>query len=350
MKICKIFTKSVKKSDYKIFNHCLKIRQIIYKYLKYLEFNKIFSPNTIKSYRIDLIQFLNSDTPEFLFHLSTEAKNVFFDLSQNEEFFLKASDLNSVNSHFLSEMLELKIQMSLKRWSKLSLASQNRKYACLKAFLKWLFIKGFMEKDLQKKIHLPSVPHRLPHYLSVDEVTALLNTITKEIKTHQKEEHKRDLILTLLLYGGGLRVSEACSLKWEQIDLTNKIIRIKGKGDKERLCALPDIVFHQLQSIQQLTGPVFKVPFSTRKAYYRIRYWGKKALLKKPISPHVLRHSFATHLLNSGSDLRTLQELLGHKSLTATQKYTHLKMSHLTRLLEENHPLTSLQHNRQNKK
>ena len=341
MKICNFFTKNIKKTDYKIFIHCLKIRQFAYKYLKYLEFNKIYSPHTIKSYCIDLRQFLLFYTPNFMSFLLTEKKRQFFDLSRNLSDFSKITDLNSVNPQFLNQILETLIKKSFRKWARLSPATQNRKYACIKSFLKWLFIKGLINKDLQEQIRLPALPQSLPHYLSVDEALSLVQTVRKQVDTHLKANDKRDLILILLLYGGGLRVSEACGLKWNQVDFSKSVLRIKGKGGKWRLSVVPDLVLTYLKEGRKKSGFIFNPPLPTRKAYDRVKYWGQKAGLNKPLSPHVLRHSFATHLLNSGSDLRTLQELLGHKSLASTQRYTHLHISHLTRLLEHHHPLKS---------
>ena len=328
----------MKKIDYKIFIHCLKIRHYVYKYLKYLEFNKIVSFHTLKAYRIDLRQFLTFYTATFSSSLSTVQKKQLSDLSHNETTFLKKSDLNLINSTFLTALLEKHIKMSFKRWAKFSPATQNRKYACVKSFLKWLFIEGLIDKDLQAQIRLPQVPLRLPYYLSVDEALYLVKTVQKEKKLNNTSEKQRDLILILLLYGGGLRVSEACALKWKQVDFAGGILRIKGKGGKQRLCALPELALSELKRYRQNSGFVFE-KLSSRKAYNIVKHWGKKAGINKPISPHVLRHSFATHLLNSGSDLRALQELLGHESLSATQKYTHLQMSHLAKILETRHPL-----------
>ena len=374
--VCKFFTKTMKNFDKKNFDYCVKIRQYVCKYLKYLEFNRLSSPNTVKSYCIDLRQFSNSYTPAELSVFSTKQKKRLFAPPREEEAFLTGSDLKSVNFAFLHEFLEKRIKMSARKWAILSPATRHRKHACVKSFLKWLFIKGFIKKDLQAQIRLSAPPPRLPHYLSVDEALHLVRTVQKSLlpalstsPPHNKDRiaGQQDLLLILLLYGAGLRVSEACSLRWEQVDFAKGILRIKGKGAKHRLCALPAPVLQALKTYQSggiatrgglrsgnparpcpsarpparraKSGPVFHPPMPVRKAYDRVRYWGQKAGLNKPLSPHVLRHSFATHLLNSGSDLRALQELLGHKSLSSTQKYTHLQMSHLAHLLETRHPL-----------
>lgn len=322
-------------TKYNFFIICVKIRQYIYNYLKYMEFIKLSSSHTIKSYCIDLRQLLLFFTPHIESFLSEKQLTVFMNLSQKR--IPELHDSCSVKSKDLQEILEETVKKSLKHWSRLSPASRNRKYACVKGFLKWLFVKGYIKADLQSKIKLPKIPSRLPHYLSVDEALHLINTVQKE--TANNTQHIEDLLLILLLYGAGLRVSEACNLQWKQIDIDKKVLRIKGKGNKERLAVIPAPALKLLKKQEKQKGLLFKKNFSTRKAFDRVRYWGQKAGLNKPLSPHILRHSFATHLLNSGSDLRTLQELLGHKSLSATQKYTHLSLSHLARTLESHHPL-----------
>ena len=329
----------MKKSYRKNVVSYLKVRQLAHKYLKFLEFNKNMSAHTVKSYCIDLRQLLHSYTPPTLSFSSTKERERFFDLRKNKPLFSKISNLNSVSTLLLNQTLEKMVQKSLKKWARLSPASRNRKYACVKSFLKWLFQKGLIDKDLQAQIKLPSLPQRLPHCLSVDEALCLIKTVQKQKKSL---ENQRDMTLLLLLYGGGLRVSEACNLKWKQVDFSKGVLKIKGKGGKWRLCAVPNTVLKHLKTYPprlRQSGRVFNPPLSSRKAYNRVRYWGEKAGLNKVLSPHVLRHSFATHLLNSGSDLRSIQELLGHKSLASTQKYTHLQMSHLAQVLETRHPL-----------
>ena len=339
MKTCKFFTKKLKKIDYKIFTQCLKIRYFLHKYLKYLEFNKSVSPHTLKSYCIDLRQFMVCGDLVFLSFLSTPVKKVFLDLFQKGDIFLENDIWSSVDRRFLEKGLEKRLKISSSEWSQLAPASQNRKMAAVRSFLSWLFKEGFIERDLPTGIRLPYVPQKLPYYLSVDEALSVVRAVQKAFSQHPTIENKRDFLLILLLYGGGLRVSEACQLKWREVGPS--ALRIKGKGGKERLSILPEGVLKILNK-QKLTESQMGrevLGLSVRKAYDRVRYWGRKVGLNKPISPHVLRHSFATHLLSSGSDLRSLQELLGHSSLSATQKYTHLNLSHLSKVLEQNHPL-----------
>jgi integrase/recombinase XerC/integrase/recombinase XerD len=176
--------------------------------------------------------------------------------------------------------------------------------------------------------------------LSIDEIFSLLRSIQSESPSLKRQQ---ELVLVLLLYGSGLRVSEACSLQWKQIKWDRRQIHLRGKGDKERLVIIPKPCLQALKNLSQVEkdSPYLfgAEPLQTRAAYDWIRQRGVRAGLHTPISPHSLRHSFATHLLVSGANLRTLQELLGHSSLQATEKYTHLGLDQLTKALKNHHPL-----------
>lgn len=230
------------------------------------------------------------------------------------------------------------VRQAFNRWAGLSLASRNRKAATLKSFFSWAFDEQLTERDLSMQVTCPKVPKKIPHFLSVDEALAVLKTFD----TDKKIPH-RDKVLFLLLYGGGLRVSEACNLRWSEIHLDQKILRVRGKGNKERVVALPSMTITALKSWKKesaLDDYVFgEQPLNQRTAYEMVRQSGIRAGLLKPLHPHALRHSFATHLLTSGANLRTLQELLGHESLQATEKYTHLGIDQLARTMEKLHPL-----------
>ena len=294
------------------------IAKIIPKYLKYLEFTKSCSPLTLKSYKLDLSQFLG---------LKMGDQGPKMD---------KNPPLNPKNPHHLSLFLKKNMAKYLK--NDLSPATKNRKTAALKSFFKWLYQNHYIDEDLNRGIKSPKVPVKIPHFLSLDEVLALIGAIQKS----QKKEAKRDLSLVLLLYGGGLRVSEACFVRWKDLNFSKHTLKIKGKGAKERFIVLPSLVIEHLLSVKNKDIYVFgKKPLPQRKAYTIVRDWGIKAGLKKNISPHVLRHSYATHILESGCDLRVLQDLLGHESLSATQKYTHIRLTQLSKTLNQFHPLSS---------
>lgn len=279
------------------------------KYLKYMTFIKSASPLTIKHYCLDLKQA--------------------FKLDNNSQTFQK----------FWSEPeLMSMVREAFNNWADLSLASRNRKAATLKSFFSWAYSEKLISKNLSLQITCPKVPQKLPRFLSVDEALAVL----KSFEQHPEVSY-REKVLFLLLYGGGLRISEACNLQWTQVQLAQKVLRIKGKGNKERVVALPRLSLEVLQRWQKEcpynSYVLGESPLNPRTAYEMVRQSGRRAGLLMPLHPHALRHSFATHLLSSGANLRTLQELLGHESLQATEKYTHLGMDQLARTMESLHPL-----------
>ena len=233
------------------------------------------------------------------------------------------------------QMLSLSRQ-ALSKWGSLSPASKNRKSATIKSFLNFLFEKKIIDRPLATLIPSTKVSKKIPNYISVDESIAVLKSL----------ESTSEKLLFLLLYGSGLRVSEACELSWNQVNLKTKSLRIRGKGNKERIVIMPQILCALLNTLRLSNKEDDSIwglkPLSTRKAFDIIRNAGRKAGLTKEIHPHALRHSFATHLLSSGADLRALQELLGHSSLTATEKYTHLNLQQLANTMEKHHPLKKL--------
>lgn len=303
----------------------LKTPELISKYLYYLEFVETVSPHTRIAYENDLRQAFHPETVE-----PTPGWE-------------KLTKLDKVTE----EALLLQCRLAIKIWAPLSPASRNRKIATLKSFLGWLHRIELIERNLGTLLVAPKVPRRLPNFLSADEAIALIEAVKNWVKTAEPQEHlvaERTLLLIALLYGGGLRVSEACQLTWRQVDFNSRILRIRGKGDKERQVPLPGLSFTLLKRHgQKETDYVWgKAPLSTREAYNRVRDAGVRARLLKPLHPHALRHSFATHLLTSGANLRTLQELLGHESLQATERYTHLSLDQLARTMEKFHPLSEL--------
>ncbi|MDE0151047.1 MAG: tyrosine-type recombinase/integrase [Bdellovibrionales bacterium] len=298
------------------------------KYLKYLKFSKSFSELTLKSYKTDLFQFFDQNV-----------KKIHFSKLKNSAVLKKIehNKLDKASSKQLQNLLKNKMNSRLSAWSSWSPATRNRKIASLKSFFKWLYLQGFIQEDINAKIKSPKVPSRIPHFLSVDEVKTLIQTCEDEQK--KDPSLTKDLTLILMLYGGGLRVSEACSAKWKNLSFSDHTLKIRGKGSKERIIVLPQKVLKHLKRIQKKSGNIFG-NLKERQAYDIVRNWGARAGLSKPISPHVLRHSYATHLLDSGSDLRVLQDLLGHRSLSATQKYTQIHLSKLSKTLKSSHPLS----------
>ncbi len=301
----------------------LSLSEMISKYLKFIENIQSCSPQTLRAYRSDLSQ-------AFPGTLSDQVNST------------KAITTLNFGPNFEDDLLK-GARKALLNWGNLSHASRNRKAATLKSFFGYLFNEGLINKDLSSQILCPKVPKKLPHFISVDEVISLLKSFDEETSSNNQEQ-KLEKLLFLLLYGAGLRVSEACALEWTKMDTNQRVLRILGKGNKERLVAIPKNVADLLKDLKfssDLSDQRFiwgREPLNTRKAYEWIRTRGAKAGLLRPIHPHTLRHSFATHLLASGANLRTLQELLGHESLQATEKYTHLSVDQLARTLETFHP------------
>lgn len=291
------------------------IHDVINKYLKYIRIVQALSRHTCKAYSVDLHQV-----------------------------FLEKISLN--NFIINEDSLLKKIRETQNSWGKLSLASRNRKASTLKAFLHWLNKEGYLEQDIAHKITAPRVPRKIPHFISMDETLALLKTVTKQnklnVKERDKEKSEQQFLLLGLLYGGGLRISEACNIQMSDIDFSRKVIKVTGKGKKERLITLPQIFWAKITNKNKKEKAKFlfgEKPLNVRIGFRLIRDLGVKAGLNKPLNPHALRHSFATHLLSEGVNLRTLQELLGHNSLQTTQKYTHLSIDKLTQVMEDYHPL-----------
>jgi site-specific recombinase XerD len=275
-------------------------------FLNYMENIQSCSPLTRKAYLLDLTQAFGE-------YLNPENRN----------------------QRVSETTLTVAARAALLRWGNLSLSSRNRKSATLKSFFGYLFQESKIERDFASQIRSPKIPKKIPHFISVDEALAVLQSFETDPDPNPDEK-----LLFLLLYGCGLRVSEACRLEWKNIDLNQKILRIIGKGGKERLVAAPKPVIDILIRRSRISASVWAgMELSSRKAYEWIRRRGQKAGLLRPIHPHALRHSFATHLLSSGANLRTLQELLGHESLQATEKYTHLGVDQLARTLDSHHPL-----------
>lgn len=298
----------------------------IHNFLKYLENIESCSPLTLKAYTLDLNQafFQNKASSQ-----NARKNSNLINLAD-----VKAAAFNS------GEELWLLCRDSLTQWGRLSPASRNRKIATLKSFFNWLYAEKIIDKNYADQLVCPKVPKKIPHFISVDEVISVLQFLNQS----SDEEAQNQKTLFNLLYGGGLRISEACNLRWKDIRLDERKILILGKGQKERLIVIPEAcneVLKAQKARNKNTEYVFgEEPLSSRKGYDYIRNLGRKVGLMNPLHPHSLRHSFATHMLASGTNLRTLQTMLGHESLQATEKYTHLNIDTLARIVEVRHPLS----------
>lgn len=310
-----------------------------------MSFINTASPDTVRAYRLDLRQ---------AFVLSDNQMPTVDEIFQTQKAPSALSQRTAQALHFTEDLLEI-CRKAVSRWGPLSAASKNRKISTLKSLLGWLHSQGLIDRDLAGLLHATKVPYRLPHFVSMDEVLALLHFLRQKEKAAGSESERclaqRDLALVLLLYGGGLRVSEACHLRWANLSSDAQTMRITGKGGRERIAALPLMAAQVLLKYRRSHNGAFvfgSEPLPTRQAYEIVRRSAAQAGLLKPLHPHALRHSFATHLLSSGANLRTLQELLGHRTLQATQRYTHLNMNQLAQTLETCHPLGQTASRRKN--
>lgn len=304
----------------------INILEFICKYLEFNDFKKNRSAHTIRAYKSDLMQ---------VFQLKNGC--TIHGPKINGEADYSWTTQNSLVISDNCEGLKSQVLSHIRLWDKLSPKSKKRKLSSINSFLLWM--KSEYKIDLQIQLFTQiKTPTQIPHFISVDECLAISEFLKKAPQTPQLEQQE---LLFYLIYGSGLRVSEACSIRWEDVSLSQRTIKIMGKGAKERLAILPLVSCQKLKAKTQKSDFIWGPrPLPTRTAYERIRQLGKLAQLIKPLHPHALRHSYATHLLSSGSDLRILQKLLGHESLSATELYTHLDTDQLARSMESHHPLS----------
>ncbi|HOI44008.1 MAG TPA: site-specific tyrosine recombinase XerD [Candidatus Aminicenantes bacterium] len=284
-------------------------------FLEFLSVEKGFSPNTIASYGRDL--------EKLLIHLLREKKAL---RRVGEEDIVK----------FIHEQSR----------EGLSARSVARLVSSLRSFFKFLVLDGVMPKNPAARLSSPSLWQVLPRVLSVNEVEALL-----QAPDENERRGVRDKAMLETLYGSGLRVSELISLKPKDVNLAEGFLTCRGKGGKERIVPLGKSACRALDRHMKEVRPFLeKTPqdfiFLTRrgKPFTRQGFWkllkgyaGKAGLAAK-VFPHVLRHSFATHLLERGADLRSVQLMLGHSQITTTQIYTHVSRERLRRVYDKFHP------------
>lgn len=225
-------------------------------------------------------------------------------------------------------------------------SSISRKLSCLRGFFRYCRKQGLMNSDPSGGLKNPKHTQPHPVCLNVDQVFAFLDQAAGN-----DPQALRDVALAELLYGSGLRISEALNLNMQDVDLGQYMVRVTGKGSKERVVPLTgkarDRLLRYLDHRFAFPAPVDEPAFflgkrgkrlQRRQANRVVDRLASMAGLPQSISPHVLRHSFATHLLESGADLRSVQELLGHASLSTTQRYTHLSLGHLAHIYDQTHP------------
>lgn len=221
-----------------------------------------------------------------------------------------------------------------------------RKLSSLRSFFRYFVQKGAIEENPGSVVNSPKVPKKLPKFLNVDEVNAVLAVDHKG-----KKFGRRDRAMLELLYSSGLRVSELTGLNLDSVDLKEGLARVRGKGNKERIVPVGSMAIAALKDYLDerlaYTKVVDRDAFFLNKGGTRLTVRSVQRLvedvvqmtgLNKQVSPHTLRHTFATHMLGAGSDLRSIQELLGHESLSTTQRYTHVGVEELAKVYDKTHP------------
>lgn len=292
------------------------MKQKIADYLEHLRYERNASPHTIAGYRRDLLQF-----QAFL-----------------ETHRIRFSQINNVVIRsFLADLYA--------RADKKSTIA--RKLAALRSFFQYGISRKWMTDNPAKVVATPKQEKRVPSFLSEEEMSSLL-----DLPLGSKPLESRDKSILELLYATGIRVSELVGLNLDDVNLEERLIRVRGKGKKERLVPFGKIASQSLQLYLQRRGAIHKGDVDNKAVFLNylgnrlnprsvqrmVSHYLRQTALKRKISPHSLRHSFASHLLSRGADLRAIQELLGHESLATTQKYTHLDLKQLLQVYRKSHP------------
>ena len=265
------------------------------------------------------------------------------DLRQFSVWLEKSSSINLIEARHsdLLEFLAYKVSIKVKA------NTTSRELSSLKRFYRFLLRQGKIQADPSLNIRAPKLPRNLPHNLTEKDVEVLLKT--PDVK---QSIGLRDRTMLEVLYASGLRVSELVNLRVTQVSLSTGVVRVIGKGGKERLAPLGEEALSWIDCYMEEARPrllgekVSEALFvtargsaMTRQAFWHlIRRHAVQAGISKPLSPHTLRHAFATHLLNHGADLRVVQLLLGHSDISTTQIYTHVASARLKQLHAKHHP------------
>ena len=295
------------------------MQEVFNKYINYLEAERNVSPYTVRNYTTDLLNFF-----QFL-----KTKGI--------------GSLRDVDKPVLRDYLSHLIEQGLVK------ASIARKLSAIRSFYRYLLREGMVPTSPVATTSSPKLDRRLPSFLSIEQVVKLLEA--PDLATPQG---LRDRALLELLYASGLRVSELVSLNLEQVNLNTNEIRVRGKGDKERLVLIGRPAAEALSTyLSQGRPKLFGAKIRMTNALFINRYgerliergvqkilekYANIAGIDKRVHPHLLRHTFATHLLDGGADLRVVQELLGHADLSSTQIYTHVTKSQARKVYLAAHP------------
>ena len=288
---------------------------LISRFKDHLERSRGASPHTVRAYLADLVELED--------YLSKQGLD------------LAAASHQAIRGHLGVLAVDL------------AAASRARKLASIKSFYRFLTRQKELPASPARRVKTPKLPQRLPKVLPVEEVFALLVA-----PDDRGVLGLRDRAIFEVLYGGGLRISELCGLGVDDLDRAGAVVRVMGKGSKERLCPLNPAAFAAIERYLERRGELLSSGadggalflnhrggrLTARSIARHLDGYVKKVALTRKVSPHSLRHSFATHLLGSGADVRSIQELLGHASLSTTQRYTHVSWESLQAVYDRAHP------------
>jgi integrase/recombinase XerC len=325
---------------------------VIHEFLSYLNFERHFSAHTAKCYGADLDQF-----GDFLIAESqgSQGSDQSDNWSQQDGGVMTAAETKTEIETSLEQLIYSIDANGIRKYmahlgqQEYSKSTSARKLATLRSFYKFLVKRNYVTSNPVVSIKTPKQEKKLPKFLEYEEVRRLLNTPPTSTWLGA-----RDRAILEVLYSTGMRVSELVGLDMEDVDFLGEVIHIRGKGKKERISPIGSSALQAIQHYIEFRNRRMandssfdgKVLFankhgqrlSTRSVRRKMDKYLREAGLDPEISPHTLRHSFATHMLNNGADLRSVQELLGHQSLSTTQIYTHLSTSKIKEIYDSSHP------------
>ena len=284
-------------------------------FLNYLNYEKRYSSNTIRAYKNDLLLFIK---------------------------FIEKESINSLDEISKQHIHQFLYYLSIKKYSERSV---SRKLATIKSFFNYLIKSKDLKKNVVKSVSAPKISKKLPVFLTQDKMSLIL-----ELPKANNLEEARNLLILELFYSTGVRISELVKMKIEDINFDENSINVLGKGNKKRLVIMGNYAKKRLidfLNYQNLInkGYIFKNLRKSTKKYISertvfniVKKYVEKVTHNQKISPHSLRHTFATHLLNNGADLMSLKELLGHSDLSSTQIYTHVNIKQMKKAFKKAHP------------